>query len=801
MKILKKILIALLISVVLIFVAGGIFIRHLSHEAIPDYQTDIKLKGITGEVTVYRDTYAVPHVFAKNNNDLYHAVGYIMAQDRLWQMDLLRRITTGRLSVIFGSDMINADVLFRSLRITEKSEQMIRQISSEQKDALQAYADGVNQFMEQNGDKLPLEFSLLGYKPEKWEIVHTVNIVGYMGWNLASASWNAETMIYKLSEKFDEEKYKALVPNVLRQKIHVYPSYKADSTETEIHSQLIEQSSIIEQLGLTVFNASNSWAVSGKKSATGKPLLANDMHLGYMSPGIWYQMHQVVENGLNVTGVTVPGAPLIIAGHNDKIAWGMTNLYVDDMDFYIETVNPENPDEYKFNGEWKKMAVKNEIIKTGKEDSVIRKLRFTHRGPVVSDQRKVNNKVVSMRWIGNEYSNEINAVYQLNRASDWEQFKNAISNFKAISQNFIYADVDGNIGLCAGGGVPIREGNAFSLLPGETDEYDWKGTVPFKELPYSYNPPEGCVSSANNNTVDTSYQYYIGSLFSQPYRINRIREMLDEKEKCTIDDFKKMQTDIKSKLSEILEEIIVNEIDEKQLNETGKQVLNMIKKWDCRMDKNMVAPTISDMFYLKLLENILKDEMGEELYTDYKKNKALINNFASYLFENKKTTWCDDVTTPDKQETFTDAVQKSFTDVLEYLTENHGDNPDNWKWRNINLFTIEHPMGKVKILDFIFSLNRGKYDPGGSFHTVMPYAYSFTAPFKVVHGASHRHIYSCGNWDESQTVIPTGTSGVSASEHYCDQTTMYLNNEYHSDFVKRELIEKRAKYTMKILPE
>jgi penicillin G amidase len=486
MKTLKKVLIALLILILVALVAGGLFVRQVARKALPDYNQSVELNGLHDGVRIYRDQHAIPHIYANNEHDLYMAVGYVMAQDRLWQMDLLRRVTTGRLSEIFGEDMIGADQLLRALRIPEKSARVLAGSDPSLQQAMEAFSRGVNQYIEQNLKKLPPEFTLLGYQPEPWQPLHSANLVGYMSWDL-SGSWGTEVVLHKLRNVLDEEKFMQIIPNMDYHQTFVFPEYQYD-TPADPHAAtagttppcrkpagsyhdmfaLLDHAGRIRDLQLEIFSGSNSWVVSGEYTETGLPLFANDMHLGFGAPGIWMQMHQVVEGKLNVSGVALPGQPFIIVGHNENIAWGMTNLYVDETDFYMETTDASKPGQYLFNGEWKDMLAVNEQIAVKGADTVERVNMFTHRGPVISTFKSLDDQVVSMRWTGNEYSNEMRTIYLLNRASNWDEFKDALTSFISISQNITYADVHGNIGQQAAGGVPVRkEGNGMFVSPGE----------------------------------------------------------------------------------------------------------------------------------------------------------------------------------------------------------------------------------------------------------------------------------------------------------------------------------------------
>ena len=799
MKIVKKIAFVVAFLIVIITISGYFFLHHLSHKGVPDYNQDINLKNLSEEVIVYRDSLAIPHIIAQNDEDLYRAVGYVMAQDRLWQMDFLRRVTMGRLSEIFGEDYVEPDLFLRSLRIFEKSQLILSKTEPEVIKALEAFSDGVNQYIEQNEKSLPLEFSVLGYKPDKWEPLYSLNIIGYMAWDLAGNSYSSEVIIYKLLEKFGEEKIMDLIPVVAGRPDIVYPDFKLNDDKIEFIKEISAHQEVLQDIGAQIFCGSNNWAVSGEKTVSGKPLFANDMHLGLNAPGIWYQMHHIIEGKMNVTGVVVPGQPLVVAGHNDSIAWGMTNLAVDDIDLYLEKINPEDSNQYMFNGEWKDMEVRKEKIKIKGGEEIERELRFTHRGPVISGFKTLSD-VISMRWIGNDYSDEVRGVYLLNRANNWEDFKNAISSFKSVSQNFAYADVNGNIGLYAGGGVPIRKGNGYTIKSGETDEYDWKGFVPFEQLPHSYNPESGFVSSANNKTVGDDYPYYIGTYFAQEYRIKRIRELLNQKEKLSREDFIKIQNDQNSVLARKLQSDIIDILSKAELNDIEEKALEIFTNWDGEMSAEATGPAIFESLYLTLPKNILIDDLGEDLFYEYYGNSSLVKNFVENLWSNKEMKWCDDIFTADIEEGFDEMVVKSFKDVIVNLSEKMGDSPERWSWGSIHKFTLAHPLGSVKLLSKVFNLNRGPYEVGGSFHTIRPFSYPFRDPFKVDHGASQRHIYLTDNWDKSLSIIPTGTSGVPASDYYCDQTDLYVNGKYHSDMFSKNMIVKHAKYTMKFIP-
>lgn len=769
----KKVLIGVFVILILVLIGLFFSFNYIGKRSLPDYNKSLDLNGLQEEVIVFRDDRAVPHIYAKNNHDLYFSTGFVMAQDRLWQMDLLRRVTTGRLSEIFGADMVDTDQLLRALRMSKKSELVLKHSDPELIACLEAFASGVNLYIEMQGNNLPLEFTILNYKPEHWNPIHTLNLIGYMSWDLASG-WQNEVSLYKISKKIPADLLAELFPSIDLQTSYVHQDLN-DSLFT-----LLESSKTLEALPLEVFSASNNWAVSGERTTTGKPILANDMHLGFGLPGIWYQIQQHIEGSLHVSGLALPGAPAVIVGHNDSIAWGMTNLSVDEMDFYLETINPSNPDMYLYNDQWLPLDIVKEEIITSKGDTVMRENRFTHRGPIISKFKKLEHEAISMRWTGNEYSNELRTVYLLNRAANWDDFRDALSTFGAVSQNVVYADVAGNIGMQSTGTVALRKaGDAISVYPGATDQYDWEGFLDFEKLPYTYNPTEGVVSSANNKTTGAEYPYYLGTWFDFPARINRIRELLNGTQKHDIESFKRIQLDQHSHFASTYRDRIVALIKQNEIqNQNELLALQALEAWDFEMGSDTKAALIFDRFYLSLMHQILSDELGEELFKEV--GSGLLRHHFMYFFENHDSKWIDNSNT-EQVELFEEIVYQAFVDAVEKIEQELGTDPEKWKWGSAHQLTLKHPMGKMKILDRIFSLNRGPFPVGGSFHTVNPMAYNFHRPFEVNHGASQRHIYNLSDWSLSQIVIPTGTSGIPSSAYYASQHTDFLDGNYSTD--------------------
>ena len=794
----KKILIITSIIFLLIAVAGYLYIQKIKSSALADYNQTISLKGLQEEVIVYRDSNGIPHIVAKNQHDLYMAVGYISAQDRLWQLDLLRRVTQGRLSEIFGEELVETDVLLRKLRMSKTSEKLYQKLNDDVKKPLEYFAKGINQYIENQKEELPFEFKILGYQPEKWKPQESLNLVGYMAWTL-ELGYKMEVVLNQIKNTVSEQHFKELLPNYKQMKTTIYPSFElTENIKTD--SLLVASLEQIGQLVPDIFNGSNNWVVSGKKSTTGKPIFSNDMHLGLNIPGIWTRMHFIIPGELNVTGVVLPGEPFIVAGHNEYIAWGMTNVMLDGADFYVETLHPENKKQYKFNGEWKNLEiVKEKIYVKNKKNPIEKTLYFTHRGPILTKFDEIEVQQVSMRWIGNEESYEINALYKLSTAKNWKDFKQAIQGFKSVSQNIAYADIEGNIGLHMTGLLPKRTAPGYLFYPGNTDTFDWKGFIPFDSLAFEYNPDRGFVSSANNKTVPDNYPYYISEWYDVPYRIDRIRQMLTEKKKLSTDDFKQMLNDHYSLEADLIKPILLKHLQkETNWNEQEKEIISLLAQWDNHFDIQAAAPLFFEQFKINLIKNLTADEMDSTLFKAY--NRSLL--FSKYLiynvFKNDSSVWSDNVNTPEK-ENFKQIISLSFKETVSQLVEQYGP-PKQWKWGKVHQLVLKHPIGKNELIDNIFNLNR-KFSAPGNNNTVNPFTYSQENPYEVDFGASEKHIYNTANWDESYSILPTGISGNPSSKFYCNQTADFVQGKLYNDYFSLPKVIESAQYKSVFVPQ
>ena len=867
----------LVIIICLILIILFLFWRRFWLSTRPVYSGQIEMAGLMEPVEIIRDEFAVPHIFARQERDLYRATGYVMAQDRLWQMDLIRRLTSGRLSELFGPDFMETDLLLRALRIPEKARRVLASSPASALEAVRAFSEGVNAFIETHKKNLPMEFRLLHYQPEPWLPGHSASLIGYIGWDLAFA-WGIETIIWQILEKMknQEEKLTEILAEPMNP-VYVYPNFSLpEITETQgLNSErrpektgnispfpgsensllispasswmrnmkmgqsegggkvsaidflagsefsdltsptlalkkketgsgdLIEPAMLLQKLGLTIALNSNNWAVSGAKSLTGKPLLANDMHLALNLPSIWYPLHQFLEGKFRVSGVALPGEPFIVAGHNEHIAWGITNVMADDIDFYLEKIDPARPDHYFFEGQWRPMEVRKEKIRIKGGKEVTGELRFTHRGPIISEFKKIKERSISMRWTGFEESNELLAVYLLNRARNWPEFREALRFFRSLSLNMVYADTEGNIGLQLAGGIPRREGPGWNLFPGELASSDWQGLVPFEELPFIYNPPDGLAISANNTSLDKSYPHYISYFFLSPVRAERIRDFLTEKAKLTPQDFARLQIDLQSRLVSRLKPLIINILLKlSTLSDIEATALQLLRSWDGSMEASSPAATIFEILYFELGRQFLADELGEDLGRRFVAmgSNIFLPAFLERVLLSRKSAWADDITTSDKIESVEAIVERSFRSTINYLIKTRGRNIDNWQWGKLHCLTLSHPLGQVRLLNWLLRLKRGPFPVGGSFHTVCAFGY-VSDSFEVKHGPSQRHIYDLDDWDESLTILPGGVSGVASSPHFDDQIRLYLEGKYRRDFFSKEKIESAARHRLILIPK
>ncbi|MBW1735229.1 MAG: penicillin acylase family protein [Deltaproteobacteria bacterium] len=787
-------IIAIGLVCITVMAAGGgyLWIQHSLKRSLPQISGEIVLPGIREDVKIIRDTFGVPHIHAKNETDLYLALGYAMAQDRLWEMEFSRRLGQGRLAEIFGEKFVRVDRYFRMLTATGINSKVLDRFSP----ALRSFADGVNAYIKIHKDRLPAEFRLLRFEPEPWQPDDYVQIVKIIAWSLSSG-WKIDLLAAEILKKAGEKRFKDAFPLWPDQAPLIIPrGFKSLSLNSDA---VFETLSLMEDLiGLHSMGASNNWVVAGKKSVTGKPILANDTHLPLKNPSFWWEVHLICP-GVDVTGFAVPGIPGIPIGQNPHVAWGITNTMVDDVDFYVEKINPDNPRQYWYRDHWEDMEVKVETIAVKGKDPVRAEILLTRNGPVVTDPKKDPGKgVISARWAFTQGLQPVQAGNLLLRARDVKGVTDALRYWEVPSQNFVFADTGGNIGVWCCATVPIRKkGDGLLPVPGWTGEYEWEGYVPFEKRPHLINPERGFVATANNKVTGRGYPYLISRYWEPTDRITRIVELLEAKERLSVADFKQMQQDTYCPQASDLTPMMIRVLEERFQDQDGKKAREILSGWDFVMDKGSAAACVYEMTYRKIIGNIFRDEMGDQIFKRYLKTSLFPPRAVSHMVRKGSSPWFDNIDTTEK-ETLDDIIALSLKQTLSELKERLGDDPDQWSWDRIHTLTFEHVLGKKKPLNLIFNL--GPFPVGGNLLTVNKRKYALDNPYNAIHGVSMRMIVDFSDMAASLHVLPTGQSGQLKSPNYRDQIPLYLSGRYHPVWIGAGEAEKQSRGILTLKP-
>lgn len=810
----KSLRIVLGIVAMLLVIFGALVVlgSRLLKKSLPQTTGEKTLAILSQPVTVYRDDFGVPHIFAANEDDLWRVAGYVAAQDRLWQMDLTRRAVRGSLSEIFGEATVAEDKLLRTWGLHRLARRLTEKLAPESRRMLTAYAEGVNAFISENKAQLPLEFSLLQYKPEEWKIEDSVGFIRLMAFNLCYA-WFFEPALGQVAERYGLPMAMEIFPAVLENSPSIVPDLPrglgarlGDFFQLVLHTRL--------ELGMPpAVLGSNSWAVSGARTASGKPLLANDPHLGLTLPSIWYEMHLVAGTALDVLGVTLAGVPGVVLGHNRDIAWGFTHGMVDDLDFYLEKINPANADEYWRDGAWKKMESSEEYITVkGRPTPERFKIRSTVHGPVVNAINAAtpnDSFAVSMRWTGFENTDEMRATHGLLRAKSWDDFLQAMRHFQVPNQNVIYADGAGNIGYYSCGLVPIRrDGKGYLPYRGWENAGDWIGTIPFEQMPHVYNPPQNFVATANNLIAGKNFPYYISNAWEPASRIERITELLQENDKANVKTFQQMQNDVVSVharrtlpgLLKLLDQAVTPDSTKTSvsvLNDEEKNARQLLSTWEFDETPASVPAALFEVWTQEFLLATIKDEMGDTLFNAYAAWSNLGVRALEYLVQHPESPWFDRPNTPNV-ETAPEIALASFRRMLQYLRSQLGEIMGDWQWGRIHQLTLQHPLGKHELLQQV--LNIGPFAVGGSATTINKGEYLLTAPYALNAGPSVRLIVDLANPETSWSVIPGGQSGQLFSPYHHDQLTLWRQGKYRTVSMYREAVAANNKNTLVLTP-
>ena len=792
MRLLKKIFVALVILTALVAVTGVIYVNSLK----PQYSGALSLKHIKADVQAYMDDFGVPHIYANNQEDAYRSLGYLHAQDRLWQMELMKRIAPGRLSEILGKDLVKTDKFFVTLGIDESSEKAIAELdkNGEAYKLSMAYVDGVNQFIE-NGPT-PIEFTLVGVDKVPYELKDMYNIFGYMAFSFAMAQ-KTDPMLSAIQEKLGLDYLKDLdvVPTTNGTLI------KNSKPEIEaIESLSTDIAQITQKLPIPAFIGSNSWVVAPQKTSTGKVLFANDPHIGYAQPSVWYEAHLVTPD-YEMYGYHLAGIPFPLLGHNRDYAYGLTMFENDDIDFYKETNNPSNTSEYSTPEGYKAYTTISKTIKVKDEADVIVEVKTSRHGPImngIQDEITVEDPI-AMSWIYTQHKNEVlQAVYGISHAKNMEDFKASVALIHAPGLNVMYGDAKDNIGWWAAGKLYIYQPhvNPKFVLDGASGADDPIAYLPFEDNPMAENPEWNYVYSANNQPDSIAGMLYPGYYLPED-RAKRIVNLLVPKNDWNPESFKTMLLDVTSPVATDIVGDILGVISSDGLSESEQEALNILRNWKGESDYGSIAPTIYQRFIYRYLENTFRDELGEELFAQLLKTHILKRSIAMQ-FSNATSKWWDDRTT-DKVESKSDIVTLSFKEAIAALELQLGADMAQWHWEKVH--TLEHPhaLGAVEALRPYF--NVGPFEVGGTEEVIDNKAFDFNDEglYPANAGPSTRRIVDFSDVENSWSILPTGQSGNPFSPHYDDQAEMYNKGEFRKmKLNKEEIIESSTLLDIKV---
>ena len=829
----KRIGLSLLAIVVLLGGGGGVYFKGylpntVAPKSFPQIDGELQLSGLDAPVDIYRDQMGIPYIYASTLHDLFFAQGYVHAQDRFWQMDVSRHIGSGRLSEMFGAGQLDTDSFLRTMGWARVAQDELKMLSPEDLAILQDYSDGVNAYLsDRTGPELSLEYSILGlltpgYKPEPWQPLHSITWGKAMAWDLGKSRLNSEIQRAVLLKTLTPEQLADLYPPYPSTNPYIVNDFQRSSSLPSPSIQMAQMPEAISLLATVSEKqknldgilgpggeniGSNNWVISGTLTATGKPLLANDMHLDQQIPSIWYEVslhcHPVSDQcPLEATGFSFAGVPGVVAGHNQRIAWGFTNAAPDVIDLYIEKINPENPNQYEVNGEWVDMTLVEESIKVAGQDEPEKLIvRYTRNGPIVSDtygplkqQRDddepnftqkagielPDNYAISMRWTALEPNQLLQAIFGIDRASNWEDFRSAAANFAVPAQNVVYADVDGNIGYQTPGWIPIRNnGQDGSLpVPGWVDDFQWQGYIPFDELPRSFNPEAGFIATANNAIIGPEYPYLITTDFDRGYRARRITDMIASAPAAiTVDYLKQIHGDNKDSSAEFLVPALLQvELGDDHLAEAR----SLLNNWDYEVNMDSAPAALYSSFFYHLLERGFRDDLPDEYWPNGNARWALI---VGNLMGQPDSPWWDDKTTTDTVEHFDDIVRLAFADAVSELEGRFGRDTSKWNWGDMHTLTlINSTLGASGVPPIEGLFNRGPFRSSGGNLMVNATGWDASAEapkaYTVSTYPSERVIYDFSDFNNSIAILTSGQSGHAYHPHYTDMTPLWASIEY-----------------------
>lgn len=789
MKNTSKILIGILLIIVLLAAAGVLFSYLSVTGSLPRYSGEIHNSGAKERAVVQRDDYGIPYISAKSSGDAAFVLGYVHAQERMFQMDLIRRIGEGRLSEVFGNETVIIDKLFRTIGIKESVYNNYDELNDKSKELLENYSRGVNEYLKENRNSCGIEFDVLNYSPEDWKPQQSLIAAKLMS-AVLNINWWTDMAYADLLNKLDKD----LVMDIIAGYPENAPTIIPDKNyRTEIDKGFIEADKIFRRY----FNfegthiGSNNWVVNGARAEKGKPLIANDIHLALQLPGTWF-IASINSPDWSASGFTLPGLPGIVIGTNGKISWAVTNVMTDDSDFYFEKIDSSGT-KYFYEQKWHDLKIQKDSIKVRDSLSVNFEIKKTGHGPLVSGLHpynflygRENNYEISMRWAALDFSDELFAIYSVNNSSNWNDFKNALSHYKTPGQNFMYSDSLGNIGYICAARIPKRKNNSPTMVfDGTINDYEWTGYVPYDEMPKIYNPEQNYLASANNK-IDKNFKYHISNIWEPPSRIMRINELINSKQKHSVPDFMKYQMDDYSNYAKEIVPYILESFKDVKVNDNNlKMALTLLEKWNFRMEKESQTPAIFLVFYQNLLKNIFLDEMGEKSFKEFLFIANVPYKTVSKILKQGYSKWFDNINTENIEDRNTIVLQ-SLSDAIDELTGKLGKNIADWQWGRIHKIELKHIFThRVPILSKF--MNIGPFEISGDGTTINNTEYTFTDPYDVKVGASLRFIYDFSSPEYFECSLPAGESGHFTSRHFKDFNELWMNGKYHRVYLNSGL--------------
>jgi penicillin amidase len=777
-RILLKILLGLLTILIISLYAVT---NHLK----PTYSGTIDLSKLSTESIVKFDDFGIPHIYAENEEDALRSLGYVHAQDRLWQMELMRRIAPGQLSEIFGEIALENDILFAGLGIEEASEKAIKLMDKNGAPykLSTAYLDGVNQFIE-NG-QTPIEYRLLKLKKRKFTLKDSYNIIGYMAFSFAMAH-KTDPVLSSIQSKFGDQYIAELGIKIPKNSTFIQNYNDTNEKITTAIHRVFKNSPIPSFIG------SNSWIASGKKTKSGKVLFANDPHIEFSSPSVWYEAHIKTPN-FESYGYYLGGIPFPIMSHNRKYAYGLTMFENDDIDFYQEKKHLTDSSKYRYKNRYKNYESAKKIIKVKNGKEYPFEVKSTLHGPIMNNFiiGIDSQEPIAISWIYTKIPNQLmTALYEMSRATDKLAFQIGVSKIHAPGLNIMYGDKDGNISWWAAAQLYKLENNANSklILNGSQGEQEIERYLSFNENPQAHNPPRNYVYSANNQPDSIAEMLYPGYYLPED-RAKRIVALLEPKNDWTKEDFMKMINDVKSPITPSLIQFISNEIHESLTTPNEKEALNLIEKWDGTYIKSSVSATIYTKFVYAFLTNTFEDEIGKETFKNFI-NTHLMKRMIAKQIRKNNSAWWDNIHTTEK-ENKTDIIRKSFTQAISALEKQLGPNINTWTWDRVHTIEHPHPLGSVKLLDYIFTFNIGPFEVDGSNEVLNNQMFDLTSDgiYRVKGGPSTRRIIDFSDIENSVSILPTGNSGNPFSPFYKDQAAMYAQGKFRKMKLNKQEID------------